>query len=343
MTRFVIIKQTIASHTLYKLLDTVTEANAIIVPELGNNCLQFHALCGEKICKIINDLSFIEGLTAKPSRYGIPILFPWASTIANGEYQFSGKQYKVVPHANAKDFHHGFVNRMPWSVTRFQEGESFVSLTCEIQSSSCARYRSGFPWEFRFEITYILDKNGLSCETVIENESTETMPLFLGFHPYFAIEEISAKTRSKVRLDLSSVLKEYQLKKILSDPPPTGNVTEQVDDKLKNPLGIPMKDTNFNNVYYTNARDKGKLTTGYINPDKGYKIQLEATSDFETLVVFNPQDRAAVSLEPWTATVDAFNLASRGIPDSGIKTIAPGKKWKGGFQITATPISYTNQ
>ena len=58
---------------------------------------------------------------------------------------------------------------------------------------------------------------------------------------------------------------------------------------------------------------------------------------FRDLVLFTPQHRHAVAIEPYTCSADAANFWSRGI-DSGWLVLDPGGEWEGAVEYRFEPV-----
>ena len=79
-------------------------ASAAIAPAWGNNCfmLQVHE-------PVLESVAF-EEFHARPTSYGIPILFPFPNRLRDGAFLFRGQRYVVNPNR------HGFVRDKAWRV-----------------------------------------------------------------------------------------------------------------------------------------------------------------------------------------------------------------------------------
>src|SRR2546421_12688558 len=66
-------------------------ASAAIAPAWGNNCfmLQVHE-------PVLESVAF-EEFSARPTSYGIPILFPFPNRLRDGVLNFRGQRYTVNP------------------------------------------------------------------------------------------------------------------------------------------------------------------------------------------------------------------------------------------------------
>jgi len=173
-----------------------------------------------------------------------------------------------------------------------------------------------FPFAHTLEMTYRLADGVLEVRTSIENQSDESMPVSVGFHPYYQILD-APRDEWKVRLPVRD---HYTLS---SKFVPTGEVT---------PAGLPESITlagrQLDDVY-------GAIAGEFAVEGKAQKITVHFGPKYPIAVVFAPPGRNMVCFEPMTAITDAFNLAHAG-KYAGLQTIAPGETWQESFWIKPT-------
>ena len=71
------------------LLAEGPHARAVVVPELGANCLSFET--GTAILEPVEFAQFLK----KPTSYGIPLLFPFPNRIRDGAFLFQGERFQI--------------------------------------------------------------------------------------------------------------------------------------------------------------------------------------------------------------------------------------------------------
>src|SRR5262245_45598652 len=95
--------------------DPKTGARAHILPSLGFNCYRWQLTVDQQPRELLwFDPALLTG-HAKPTRSGIPLLFPFAGRIRDSELLFEGQKYDVSD--TLDDFGqpiHGFVLSRPW-------------------------------------------------------------------------------------------------------------------------------------------------------------------------------------------------------------------------------------
>lgn len=109
----------------------------------------------------------------RPTRWGSFPMIPWCGRLANGRFDWYGKEYQFPlsspPHAN-----HGIAHTQQWEV--FNTSPNVVNVLLKMD----------YPWTFggvarqRFEV---LD-NQLSIEAMVE-AGRFSMPVMIGWHPWF--------------------------------------------------------------------------------------------------------------------------------------------------------------
>ncbi|MGA9658511.1 MAG: aldose 1-epimerase [Asticcacaulis sp.] len=117
-------------------------------------------------------------------------LVPFCNRIRNGEFVFEAHEVRLPPnmgdHPHAL---HGQGWRNAWEV---------VEVTA---SRAVLRYHhapDSWPWDYEATVIYDLRKGGLRMDLSVKNLSHGTMPVGLGFHPYFNRTD---ETRLKTKVD----------------------------------------------------------------------------------------------------------------------------------------------
>src|SRR5205085_895702 len=104
-------------------------------------------------------------------------LVPFAGRIAEGQFDFAGRQIRLPPNlAGETDAIHGQGWRNPWQVAGHET--STAALVFDHPAGA-------WPWDYRAEQTFTLRPNALIQRLSVTNTSREPMPAGLGVHPYF--------------------------------------------------------------------------------------------------------------------------------------------------------------
>lgn len=278
-------------------------AQAKIAPGLGNNCFEFQT--SEPVLETIA----LDQFLAKPTSYGIPLLFPFPNRIRDGQFTFQGQSYTVDPPR------HGFVRDKAWQVvaTGASDEEGAWVRSRFDANDYAAQILPQFPFPFVLEMTYRLRDERLELEVTAQNTSDKEMPAGFGIHPYF-----QKPAAGLIRVPAN---KRWEL----ADSLPTGkllDVEAQYDLREQRDLeGLQLDD-----IFTDLIVDEDGLTRGVLINRETWKTTVVEFDDaqFPNVVVYTPPaPRQAVCIEPNTCPTDAFNLEARGIA-SNVLVLQPG-------------------
>jgi aldose 1-epimerase len=171
-------------------------------------------------------------------------------------------------------------------------------------------------------MTYRLQDGVLEVETLLQNHSTDPMPVAVGYHPYFRLHDTErdgwkVHLAARDQLVLSSALI------------PTG---ERKPVTLKNP--VSLAGTQLDDVFTNLVRDGGGRAEFFVE-GKREKISVIYGPKYSVAVVYAPPGRGFICFEPMSAVTNAFNLAQQGLYKE-LQSIPPGGSWKESFWIRAT-------
>ena len=109
-------------------------------------------------------------------------LVPFSNRILKGEFSFEGKSYFIPPNWEEGDENaiHGNGWQGAWNV------EDQTKTSCELVFISNGGW---WPWSYEANAKFELIHRKLVMTLSIKNTSFETMPVGLGFHPYFVCAE----------------------------------------------------------------------------------------------------------------------------------------------------------
>ena len=293
-------------------------ASAEICPALGNNCFAFRT--GEDV---LEPVPFSE-LLARPTSYGIPLLFPFPNRVRDGAFTFRGDKFIVNPSR------HGFVRDKPWRVK--ESGASDVRGAWLVSSFDATDYQEQilrqFPFPFRLEVTYNLFESRLSMEAVVKNIGDRAMPVGFGIHPYFR-----KPTRGAVTVPSEKMWQ-------LCDSLPTGKLLS-VDGIYDLRSGKGLDGLSLDDIF-TGIRKDADGSARCILEDSatGTQTIVEFSArQFPNVVVYTPPaPRQAICIEPNSCPTDAFNLQERGI-ESNVIALGAGEQVKFDVSIYTRAIN----
>lgn len=304
-----------AGHDQYELHGP-DGSRAAIVPSLGCNCVRWRA--GNR------ELLFAPPsaeLAERPTRGGIPILFPFPNRIRAGHFSWGGREFQLPCNDSTKaNAIHGFTPRATWRVIETSADDAGAALTAEFLASRDApASRELWPSDQRLTITIRLTANSLRYESAVSNPGASPLPFGLGFHPYFAAspgDRVECPARERWKL-IDGVPDGTRL--------PLDGAFDLRHARLFEELSLDDVYTNFPIV----AADADDLIErGRLLLDDGRALSVRTSPAFRELVLFTPPHRKAICLEPYTCPTDAVNLSQRGL-DVGWQVLAPGAVWRG--------------
>jgi len=299
-----------------ELRDAARDMLVVIVPSIGNMAYRIER--GGR-----NFLYFpYDGpaqLQANPKLCGVPFLGPWANRLDGDAYWANGKLYHLNPDLaklrrdpNGLPIH-GLLNFSPlWRLESLDAEADAARATSKLDFYRYPDLMAQFPFAHSITMTYRLCDGLVEVETILENWSTDPMPVAIGFHPYF---QIASREECKVHLGARRHL-------VLNDRLlPTG---ESRPLELADP--VMLKDVS--------------LDDGFIDLDgsefwvegPGGRIAVEYGPKYRVAVVYAPRGHDYICFEPMSAVTNAFNLAHAG-KYGELQTVPPGGRWQEIFRV----------
>lgn len=316
--------------TFWILEDADRGARAEVWPALGFNCIRWAAPCAGRLLEWLyaaDDL-YTEN---RPTRSGIPVLFPFPNRIRAGRFRWGGVSYQLPRNDPAgRNAIHGFACRHPWRVIDQGADGHGAWLTGEFHARRDAPEMLQFwPADHRLRLTIRLLPSRLRLEAQVDNPAGDTkraLPFGLGYHPYFCWPGDPA--RAWVQIPAAGFW-------ALQENLPLGKVGE-VEGRLDLRSPRRLADLQLDDVLTqldSCRRDPGTglLWRGSIGED-GSELQLYTSPAFTELVVFTPPHRQAVCLEPYTCVTDAINLTEPN-GTAGPIVLSEGESWQGVVEL----------
>jgi aldose 1-epimerase len=302
------------------ITDAASGSTARVLPQLGFNCYQWQVVTPSETRDMLwYDPALLEG-TAKPTRSGIPLLFPFPGRIGGPQISFGGKKYDIADHLD--DFGnpiHGFVMKRPWRI--YEQAENRV--TGEFQASvDEPALLEKWPADFRIRVTYQISANTLRSEFAVHNPDDKLLPFGLGTHAYF---RVPFAKNSDAKQCVLTVPARYDW--VLTDKlmPSTEVKMTSLAEQLNQ--GLTVGDTALDNLLTDLTFVNRTCTTSLEDPAANRKLTVRFGDEFANCVVFIPPHREAVCIEPYTTVPDAFHLQTMGV-DARLRLLAPGSTWK---------------
>ena len=311
------------------LRDPKTPSSAEILVGFGFNCYQFVTqLDGQTVDVLWSAEGFADG-THRPSGSGIPLLFPFPGRIQGTQLHWQGQTYSLQEGDGRGNAIHGFVHDQPWRV--LSQTESTV--TGQFQASvDNPALLSSWPSDFCITVTYHLHGHRLSSHFEVFNPGDSPLPWGLGTHPYFRIPLTPAGTSAACRLVLP-----VRARWVLQDMNATGE-RMAVENAQELQSGFSLDTRQFDNVFTELVPDDHQRFVARVeDPASRMAVQVEFAAPFRECVVYTPDHREAVCIEPYTCVPDAFRLQPCGV-DAGLQVIAPGERRTAEVHMQVMPL-----
>lgn len=260
----------------------------------------------------------VPAAATPPMGAGI-VLAPWPNRVRDGIWILDGlpQQLDITEVARSNAIH-GLLRNTDYEIR--QQSAGAVTLGALIPP------QHGWPFLFDTWVRYELHSVGLSVTHGVVNHSERPAPYAVGAHPYFRIgatpaEELVLTVAADTYFEIDARMNP------VAEHPVEGT---RYDLRAGVPLAHLDLDTPFGAVTPAAA---ARLTA----PD-GATVELVADAGWEYLQVFTPREfprpdgkGLAVALEPMTAPPDALNSGR------GLRHLAPGERWEGGWRVRYTP------
>jgi len=301
---------------------------ATIVPSLGFNCIEFLVeRNGQTYSFLDADPEFLSG-KSRPARSGIPILFPFPNRIRDGKMNYRRQVYEISPSAWSTQTIHGFCVNRAWQILE----STPHSITGEfLLSRDAPELRTQWPADARLILKYSVETARLRADITIENPDTVPLPWGFGTHPYFRLplgtghapEECVVRAAASEQWELDQCF-------------PTGKrIPIPANKDLTH--GWQYGSCPLDDVYTALSPRHRTIVQMIEDPVSQLRLTQRSCDDFRELVVFTPQDRPVICLEPYTCTTDAGNLQASGL-DAGWRELAPGEKASLWFDIEVSAM-----
>ncbi len=198
---------------------------------------------------------------------GIPVLFPFCSRTENDTYTLKGKKYTMP--------FHGFVKDMTFSVEKLST-DSVTIYTCPNEVIK----KENYPFDFKLSLEYSVKGRSLFVRAIIDNNSPDDMPYYIGWHPYF-------KTSSKKDIDFELDAKYYR---------------DYISGREGKLVKTPDLTETLDHVFW----GMGNRELVLRNPADGYCARMLLDDKHNVVTICTIFDDC-VCIEPWTGMPNSIN------------------------------------
>ena len=295
------------------LRDPSSGSVAEIAPSRGFNCHRFAVVRGGKPIEVLwSEPTFLEG-TAKPSRSGVPILFPFPGRLPGKTLAWKGNQYELGTDDGRGNAIHGFVHTRPWRVISQSENRVVGEFHAWRDDPSL---KNRWPADFRIRATYELTGSTLTMGYLMENPGDAPLPCGLGTHPYFRVPLAgSSADDCVVQLPVTT---QWELIEMI----PTGRQLP-LPNAAELMAGKKFAELTLDNCF-AGLQFKGDWCAAVIeDPQSGVRMTIRFDRAFRECVVYTPPHRQAICIEPYTCVPGA--AAMQDPAAAGLRILSPAE------------------
>jgi aldose 1-epimerase len=294
-----------------RLTDTAHGMSVSILPGSGNRAYEL-TVHGKQVL-------------ARPG--GIPLLAPWANRLDQNSFWANGKKYLLNPGLETVHYDnnhlpiHGLLDKAVWSVIALEADGNGAVATAQLEFWRHPDWMAQFPFAHTLTMTHRLRDGVLEIETKIDNLSEDSMPVSVGYHPWFQLSDVP---RDEWKLHLAA-RDHLELSK--------ANIPTGKSESVTFPDPLPLKGVHLDDVLGGLIRDESGQASFSVQGGRE-KITVMLGPKYQNAVVYAPPGRDIVCLEPMSGPTDAFNLAHDGTYHD-LQTIPSRGEWHETFRIKA--------
>jgi aldose 1-epimerase len=318
-----------AADQLFRIAGHDGRAVAWLCPEIGGNTVAYAVLVDGRWVQLL-DIAPPATLAETPSRYGLPVLFPFPGHMRNRRYQWNGQTIEVPPTFPGIDaVTHGFAHVRPWRLTRHAP----AGASCELRTPDDLDEGQAASYPFTVRLTQDVDlgEHGeLLVRLTAVNEGEEPAPVAFGLHPYFG-EDIIGADRTLVHVELPGASERVRT----GEPQPymTGERTPAPAEPVSIvPLGQTMATGRTD--FPPEGGTARIIDLPPIGGRSGWTVELLMVG-YKDILFFAPPAQNSISLEPQSHMPGCASMPE-GHPD-GLVALAPGGTLEAVMRVQLVP------
>jgi aldose 1-epimerase len=213
---------------------------------------------------------------------------PYACRLYKGQYTHLNKSYQIEKFYLGDHALHGILYDAEYEIkdTTIKENSAGLTLVHHYLGTD-----KGFPFNYEIVLTWTFHSNNkVNIQTTITNQSTQTIPMMDGWHPYFTLGEC-----------INNCTLQFEHKGML------------VYDKALLPTGSFISNPQFNSpALISNTH----LDNGYLmdtsNPtctleNEKYTLIVQSNKEYPYLQLYTAPNRKSIAIENLTAAPNCFN------------------------------------
>ena len=294
----------------------VGAARVVLLPALGGSIGGF-TLADCPILRPTPDETLASSNIRLASSYP---LVPYSNRIRDALLAFDGRTFTLARNfGDSPHSIHGVGWQRPWSVDAVTPTRAMLSLVHDAEGEEA----SAWPWPFRAVQTFDLASDGdtrcmLAATLTIENIGDTAFPYGLGWHPFFPRDSTTTLQFAATNVWINDA-NEMPMRRIAAEGAWSFRAARAFGDTPIDNLFIGWD---------------GRATLRSVQRHVLATIEADSTCRF--LVVYAPEGRDFVAVEPVSHETDAFNRAASGAQGTGMRMLAPGAAYSCTMRISAS-------
>ncbi|WP_137787042.1 aldose 1-epimerase family protein [Sphingomonas sp. 3P27F8] len=241
-----------------------------------------------------------------------PLLFPVVGKPAGETIRVDGRAYAMKQH--------GFARRMSFAVVaRAADRVTFV-LTDTAETRAC------YPFAFRLEVTFRIERAALHVEVSIDNPGDVPLPASFGFHPAFAWPLPGGGAKEAHRIVFAAA-EPAPLRQIDGD----GQIAPDLRPSPLDGRMLALRDALFakDALIWDRLHSESVIYHG----DGGPRLEI-AFPDTPMLGIWTKPGAHFVCIEPWHGIADPAGFAGEFRDKPGVFEVAPGAAKRISMRVT---------
>ena len=242
-----------------------------------------------------------------------PVLFPLVGKLKRNQTIINGRTYEILQHGFARDMEFEPVTKL----------DNFHSYVLKSNKYTMARY----PFDFELYNTYRQEENKLIFIYKVINTGNSNMPIGLGSHPAFKIDQDDLKrgnyylefaeeeTRAHFLYLIDGLVGTEYAKNILE-----GNRRISLNEHTFDNDAIIVKGIQNKKISLKNSRTRKTVLTMDFN-------------GWPYLGIWSKPGAPFICLEPWMSTADRINSTNVFAKKPDMITLTPGEEFENKFSV----------
>ena len=241
-----------------------------------------------------------------------PVLFPIVGKLKDNEFEYKERLYSLPQHGFARDMEFSLIHSEPSS--------------CTYRLNSSEETKNKFPFDFVFEISYLLQHNSLTTTYKVANHSAHMLYFSVGAHPGFncPLSENESFEDYFIEFEKNSITQTLLDKGLLSDKKKTLQLHNGI---------LPITKTLFDAdalIFENKQISRISLCSKKTN----HKISMEC-KDWPYFGIWSKKScEQFICLEPWHGITDPIHTNKSLVGKKGILALEQDKTFNCSFSMT---------